>query len=208
MKTKILFTAILVLGLSSVSKAATITINNNNNIFTPDYITINQGDTVIFDIGGYHDVVEVSQATWDANENTSNDGFTLDFGGGELVFNATGIFHYVCTPHAYIGMKGIIEVSSVTSITDIGKSRELFLNIYPNPVSDILSLQFNVQQPTLVNINMFDITGRSVRRLIKAEYNVGIHTEILDLGDLKPGKYFIHYETNSGTKIKSVLKLN
>lgn len=207
MKKTILLTLIFGFYLMGIVKAATTTVTNSGNTFTPNQISIQQGDTVNFSIGGSHNVVEVSQQTWDANGSTSNGGFTLGFGGGELVFNTPGTYYYVCEPHASLGMKGVIEVSPVSAFADIGKSREIFINAYPNPVSDQLSLEFNLPEPTKVYIELFDITGRSVRNLIQNEYSSGIHTEILDLGDLMPGKYFIHYKTNSGSIVKSMLKL-
>lgn len=208
MEKRILLVAIISLSLVGVSYAEKVTVENNFNTFTPDEISINVGDTVEFDITGTHNVVEVSQATWEADDTTSNGGFELDFGGGELVFDTPGIYYYVCTPHAHLGMKGIIEVSTISSITDIGRSREIFLSAYPNPVSDQLSLEFNIIEPTSLSIELFDITGRSVLSLISREYSAGVHTEILDIGDLQPGKYFIRYETANETNVKSLIKLD
>jgi len=207
MDNKLLLIAIIGINLIGVLNAATVTVNNSSNTFTPDEISINQGDTVKFSIGGIHNVVEVSQQTWEANEATSNGGFTLDFGGGVLVFNTPGTYYYVCEPHASVGMKGIIEVSPISALPGIGKSREIFLNAYPNPISEQLSLEFSIAEPTTLHIELFDITGRRVRNLINNEYSAGNHTETIDLRDLKPGKYFIHYQTKSGSEVKSLLKL-
>ncbi|MGD2036113.1 MAG: plastocyanin/azurin family copper-binding protein [Bacteroidales bacterium] len=207
MKTKLLLVISAVLALINSLNAATHTVQNESLSFTPDDITINQGDTVIFDIGESHNVVEVDESIWDENGNTSNGGFSLDFGGGELVFDVPGTYYYVCQPHASSGMKGTIEVLPISAISGIGKSREILLNAFPNPVSDRLLVEFNVQQPTQVKIELVDITGQTVRGLITKNYTAGVHNESFDLSNLAPGTYFIHYETGTGSKVKSILKL-
>ncbi len=83
--------------------------------FSPSTITITSGDSVLFSISTAHNAVEVSQATWNANGNTSlSGGFSTPFGGGlVLPSNLTvGTHYYVCAPHASIGMKGIIIVQA------------------------------------------------------------------------------------------------
>jgi len=207
MKKKYLLIAIFFLSLNGLLDAATVTVVNINTTFSPDEVHINPGDTIIFSIGSTHNVVEVSEETWNANGNTSNGGFTLDFGGGELVLNSPGTYYYVCEPHASLGMKGIIVVASVTEVSETGKSGEFLLNAYPNPLSDQLSLEFNITEFTSLQIELFDITGRRVLTLVNNEYSPGIYTETLDIGDLKPGKYFIHYITKSDSEVKSLLKL-
>lgn len=108
-KLYLLFLGVL---LSTAVMAATTVVTNSGTTFTPANITITQGDTVQFNIGGSHNVVEVSQATYNANGTTSNGGFTLPFGGGQLTGLTAGTYYYVCTPHASLGMKGTITVSA------------------------------------------------------------------------------------------------
>jgi len=50
----------------------TITATINDLVFLPDSITIFAGDSVRFSLASIHDAVEVSEATWLANGNTSN----------------------------------------------------------------------------------------------------------------------------------------
>lgn len=81
--------------------------------FSPANLTITQGDTIVFAIGGSHNVVEVSLATYNANGNTPlGGGFSLPFGGGNLIGLAAGTYYYVCSPHAGAGMKGTITVNA------------------------------------------------------------------------------------------------
>lgn len=108
--------------------ATTHTIGNSGTSFSPASLSINLGDTVIFSIASSHNAVEVSQATWNGNGNTPlSGGFSVPFGGGTVVPTSTGTYYYVCSPHASLGMKGTITVTSTTistgtiSLTDICK---------------------------------------------------------------------------------------
>ena len=77
--------------------------------FTPDEITVNILDTVHFQNLGYHNATEVDQNTWNANGTEYNGGFVYENDGWH-VFTEPGIYYYVCTPHASMGMKGKIIV--------------------------------------------------------------------------------------------------
>jgi plastocyanin len=90
----------------------TVVVTNVGFAFSPDEITINAGDTVDFQIGGSHNVVEVSEGTWNADGTTSNGGFSLPFGGGMVTLDDPGTYYYVCQPHVgSFGMKGKIIVN-------------------------------------------------------------------------------------------------
>ncbi len=91
--------------------ATTHTVTTPGFSFSPAALTVNVGDTVVFAIDPAHNVVEVSQTTWNNNGNTSNGGFTLPFGGGTLVMGTLGTYYYVCAPHASMGMKATITVA-------------------------------------------------------------------------------------------------
>ena len=109
---KHLFTLILSFFTLAFANATVHNVGSSGLTYTPDAITINQGDSVIWNLSGSHDVVEVSQATYLAGGNASNGGFITPYGGGTVVFNTPGLFYYVCTPHASLGMVGTINVAA------------------------------------------------------------------------------------------------
>jgi len=200
MKTRIVLSLLLAVGLNSLIFAKTVTVTNSGNTFTPGEITIELGDTVIFNIGSNHNAIEVNQSTWDANGNNPNGGFDIAYGGGELVLNAPGTFYYVCTPHAALGMKGIITVTSTVTSFDQGTVIEnhsnSILNVYPNPVSDMMYMTFNVNKQSRVSIDIVDITGRTTQNLIDSEYKTGTYSGTVNLGHLRSGKYFVLYKSD------------
>ena len=113
---KLLFTVLIL--YSAFAFSASVTIINSGFVFSPDNVTINFGDTVNFQLGSIHNVVEVSETTWTANANTPLPGFSLPLGGGQLTGLAAGVHFYVCAPHASGGMKGKIIVNSPSGIDD------------------------------------------------------------------------------------------
>lgn len=97
--------------LTTIGFGTTHTISSVGLTFSPSTITITAGDTVIFALTSIHDAVEVSQATWNANQITRNGGFTVPFGGGSTILTVLGTHYYVCENHGPMGMKGIITVN-------------------------------------------------------------------------------------------------
>lgn len=109
---------ILLFSLISTAGAVTHTVTTPGFTFSPSTLSISLGDTIVFNIDPMHNVVEVSQSTWNANGNTPlPSGFSLPSGGGTLVLQSVGTYYYVCSPHAGGGMKGSITVSSTTITT-------------------------------------------------------------------------------------------
>ncbi|MDT8323713.1 MAG: plastocyanin/azurin family copper-binding protein [Bacteroidota bacterium] len=116
-----LFTILGVLFLvlhAGTATGTTHTITNSGFTFSPSSLTISVGDTVVFSIASSHNAVEVSQATWNSNGNTPlSGGFSVPFGGGTVIFSSAATHYYVCSPHASLGMKGVINVVQTTVST-------------------------------------------------------------------------------------------
>jgi len=93
------------------SNPQTRTVTSAGFTFSPADLTINAGDSVQWQLDSIHNVLEVNQATWNANGNTSKaGGFSTGFGGGTVKLDTPGTYFYVCSPHAFQGMKGKITV--------------------------------------------------------------------------------------------------
>ena len=88
-------------------------ITNNGNSFSHDTLHVNIGDTIIFNITNNHNAVEVSENTWSSNGTTTNNGFSIPYGGGSWIVDSVKTYYYVCQPHAGMGMKGIIISSPI-----------------------------------------------------------------------------------------------
>ena len=69
--------------------------------FSPNLISCGLGDTVFFELGSTHNLLEVSELDYSNNNSQLiNNGFQVDYGGsGYLVMNESKTYYFVCTPH-------------------------------------------------------------------------------------------------------------
>lgn len=68
------------------------------------------------------------------------------------------------------------------------------VNLYPNPASDYINLQFQLDAPTQnVNIQIFNAVGKSVYQF-QEEYSAGLHLKNIQDLDLATGNYFVIFE--------------
>jgi plastocyanin len=209
-KMKTIFT-FLILGLifsGNVSYGTSFKIKNSGTSFTPATSTVNVGDEIEFEISSDHNAVQVSKATWDANGNTSNGGFSVPFGGGKIILNTPGTYYYVCAPHASLGMKGTIIVNSITGVTDPEFEAEESLKVYPNPAKDFFNVNFKVTASTSITIDLLDITGRKVKSLVASEYSFGSYSENFPVNGLVPGRYFVRYLHGGKSEVAKVIVEN
>ena len=69
--------------------------------FQPAVLTCDLGDTVYFDLGGSHNAIEVSEASYNANDPTPiENGFEFGYGANDFfVPQEAKTYYYVCVPH-------------------------------------------------------------------------------------------------------------
>lgn len=198
MKAKLLTLIITSLMVINFTIAKTITISTSNNFtFTPDSITITEGDSIQFNIGSGHNAIEVSESTWLSNGNTPSGGFSRNSSG--IVANlSVGIHYYICTPHASMSMKGKIVV---TSSVGIFAHKSLLANrIYPNPTKNNFTIELSGNEKS---IKIYNLVGSVI-----AEYtNLGEGKFLLNALENKPtGAYFIAITTKESAYNYKLIK--
>lgn len=196
---------IILLFVYGVVYGKNYTISNSGLTFVPSELNINVGDQVTFSLSSSHNAEEVNKDVWDANGNTTNGGFSVPFGGGIVTFNTPGTYYYVCHPHASLGMKGFIVVTTPTGIEDNSIEKKDVLKAFPNPASNYINVDFSVTDNTHVKINLLDITGRVVDEFVSADYSPGEYRKILYFNNLSPGKYFLNYIYDNKNFVKPIL---
>lgn len=159
MKKKLQFIALFYL-IQLTGYSTVFVVENTGTTFSPDEITITEGDTVQFTLENIHNAVEVSKATWDANGATSlAGGFSVAKGGGTVLPAklTAGTHYYVCTPHASLGMKGTIIVKSANGIAE---NRVKPITIFPNPAADFITVKGT--NPKGMNYSIISLDGKQV----------------------------------------------
>jgi plastocyanin len=197
MKIKFLLSSLLFLTVITTASGKVWKITNNYYTFSPSTITINKGDTVFFEISLGHDVKEVSKSTWDSKGNAAlSGGFQTPFGGGFVLPTAlgNGTHYYVCTPHAYMGMKGSIIVQTVTSIENNRNTANI--SVFPNPSTNRINVRVN-NNLTDLPFTITDLTGKPV-----LTGKLENETTLVDIGKLATGNYLLQV----GNQMKQTVK--
>lgn len=195
MKKTLLFGGALVCSIAVYATQHIVT--NSGFTFSPAAITINEGDTVVFTIASQHIVREVSETTWDANDNTAlAGGFSTPAGGGEVVPDA-GMHYYVCVPHASMGMKGTINVLSAAGLNNLLAAE---INFFPNPAREVINVIVPGTEKT--DIRLSNLAGQD---LLLKEGQAGI-IETISVADLPRGLYILTIN-NGVAEYKKTLSL-
>ena len=113
--------------------------------------------------------------------------------------------------HADVGSKGTENTGDEETVTEIPqvKETELML-VYPNPMSNELSIEYNVQSAGMVTIGIYDITGRLVQTLTNGYKLPGGHivqwnADNTNSTEMPDGTYFIRMQTENNTQTTKVI---
>lgn len=86
---------------------------------------------------------------------------------------------------------------------------ELNLKITPNPVQDKLHVHIELNTPSIVAIELLDMSGRGIRRHTTNKLlDSNTHSVIIDMADLANGFYFLKVVTFNGIKTQKIIKAN
>jgi len=83
------------------------------------------------------------------------------------------------------------------------------VSIYPNPSSDMIAIQFNLDAESLIKVELYDNNGRLVKVLREQMVKAGLNELTFSLNPLSAGQYSIVL-VNNGTKMEThkILKSN
>jgi hypothetical protein len=78
-------------------------------------------------------------------------------------------------------------------------------NIYPNPAYRAANIEIELNKPALVEINIFDMSGKKVNNLYQAQTPVGKNTISIDVSNYTNGNYIIEMLTPELRTTKSLI---
>jgi hypothetical protein len=120
-------------------------------------------------------------------------GASLNQGVYNYVGGATKIFLY--SPNSGVNVYYIKAEPLTTAINQINTAKSE-VNVYPNPVSDKVYIDYN--QP--IQVAVYNIAGSLLKsKLIQSKY------DFISIGDLQPGMYLIRSQ-NDNTFAKKLIK--
>ena len=144
----------LVLAVSLAAHAQTIV--QTGFAFEPATLLVDAGQEITITLNAPHTATEVSEATWNANENTPNGGFNFSAGTHTLTLDVPGTYYYVCSPHAGMGMLTLIDAQGRVALrhTTTGADRvdisALAAGNYNATLSDATNKVIAREQVTIV----------------------------------------------------------
>ena len=128
--------------------------------------------------------------------NASGSGGSASYSVGQVVYTTnTGTNGSVSQ-----GVQQPYEISTVTGL-EKGKSINLLITAYPNPITDYLTLEVKGIKPSNLNFQLYDIDGK----LLQIGKLIGAKTQI-DMSNYVPSTYFLRVisENKSIKKFKIV----
>ncbi|SFZ93254.1 Por secretion system C-terminal sorting domain-containing protein [Flaviramulus basaltis] len=102
----------------------------------------------------------------------------------------------------YILRQGFIQPNVLAKIIDKNVPLDLKLSIYPNPFDKQISLVFNEEIRSKINITVFDVSGRLI---VTKAYQPYQHLDV-KLENLPSGSYLLKVVANQKQFITKILK--
>lgn len=159
---------------------------------------------------------------------SSGDGATVewDFGDKQIkkgtftVMDSTSlrVTHYYQLPGKYQVCLRITDPISGQSDTHcdwvntkygVDVEEEIFtdlnLNVYPNPFTDLTTINYSIAQPDNIEISIYDQLGRKIETLVKSRKDAGSYQIDWKTPTLNPGVYHLKMITNNGTYTRQLV---
>lgn len=75
-------------------------------------------------------------------------------------------------------------------------STSMIKQVYPNPASDAVTVEYTFKETAAVTLKVFDTRGKMVYNQPKTEYQKGTYKVQLPVNDLSPGVYYVELTTD------------
>ncbi len=89
-----------------------------------------------------------------------------------------------------------LDVELMEDGTGIDEPGEQFVNIYPNPASESVTIELHLRKQGSVRLSLVNLIGQVVQQT-ELSGQAGQQSVVLDLGGLQPGVYFIQIDSHT-----------
>jgi len=102
--------------------------------------------------------------------------------------------------------KGVEGVSLADLLAQLNPTENTF-TVFPNPAKDEASIRYQITEASSVNIDVVDVTGRVVEKVINQEQSAGTYQQRLNIenGNYNRGIFFIRSEINGELKMTKII---
>ncbi len=190
--------------VKSTEAAVKHTVMVSNYSFTPaDISDVIVGDTIewVWSSGTHtttSGTIPVLAAPWN---------HIISSGNAKYDYKVTkqGVYNYVCTPHAAMGMTGSFTASPGSGVgIPVISQDAVQLEIVPNPVINNCQLNFNAPNSGQGEIVLYDLLGKLVMHH-ELPIVLGENTYTLSVASLQSGEYLLQIVDASGTLVTKKL---
>lgn len=98
----------------------------------------------------------------------------------------------------------VTPVGLSTNENEVPKEFYLYQN-FPNPFNPSTQIRFDLPKAGLVNLSVYDLTGRKVADIMNGNISAGKHNIDFNASNLSSGVYFYRIETPDFTSIKKMM---
>lgn len=121
----------------------------------------------------------------------------------EGLFDACMVFDLKISPsnrklRAATHGNGAFQRSLVEATVGIEELDQLAFKMGPNPAKDFLSLSFELEKTTELNISIYDLQGRQVKQVFQERKAAGAHELQVDLQGIASGTYYLRIADKEG----------
>ena len=164
-------------------------------------------DTVEFTSNAF-----LAQHSWTFNPNTVTyvNGTSSTSQNPEVTFDVAGIYDVSLTVTNFFGTDDTTTLDYITvswPVSTINLVETNDFKLYPNPTSDVLTLEYSLSQKEEVSIALHDIQGRQVALLQSETLGQGQQQSVFNLEEynLTNGIYFVKMTIGEGTQWFKIL---
>ena len=100
-----------------------------------------------------------------------------------------------------------VNVTSVYNNSEIYPEKFSLSQNYPNPFNPLTIIEFSLPENSLVQLQVYDISGKLVSELINDRLNAGIHSVIFNGAGLTSGIYFYSITAGDFVSVKKLMLL-
>jgi Secretion system C-terminal sorting domain/Cleaved Adhesin Domain len=122
---------------------------------------------------------------------------------GQNIFLA---FHHNATDDNLISIDDIlVRGNNIAVGINQVQSNEFGMNLFPNPASDLVQLNYNLKNSSEVAITIYDITGKVVYTENKSSMTAGRNFSMINTAKFAKGYYSVALQTNEGRGVSKLI---